>query len=264
MLRQKLLLFVGLTAVFVGAAGLLYSQRTGALTIFGDASALAASVMVQQPVDLQKGVTAGNGNTQVFEGGIQLRQAIVSRPGTAQFDIGSPEVTQFQRFRSLQSEPSAPGTSVTIQVAGSLDGISFRSLGDPVVLSPGQTIDFTGLVPSGSHFLRLIATLSTTVPGTSPRFDGFGLDYEVLGPLTASGRLDVAADTPTDLAAATAVTINGTLAGTNDADTGNRARREATKQLAATGTDGWLIGLAALWLLLSLTLWLLRPQARRS
>lgn len=258
MMRQKLGLFVLITAVFLGAVLLLYNQRTGSLTIFGDASALAASVTVSDPVDLEKGVTAGNGNAQVVDGAIVLLDASSTRPGTAQFDIGSPEVTQFQRFRSLQPTPAPPGTEITLQLAGSLDGISFRSLGSPISLVPDQRIDLTVLIPSGSHYLRIITTLKTTTVGVSPRFAGFGLDYEVLGDVTGDGRFDASADTAT-LSSATNVTVNGTLTGSTDADTGNKARRAATQRLAGTGIGGWLIGLTGLWLLLTTLLFALDP-----
>lgn len=256
MLRQKLALFVLTTLVFMGGAVLLYGQQTGSLTILADATALSGNVSIDQPIDLQKGVTAGNGNAHLVEGGIELEQAVPALPGTVQFDIGNPEVTQFQRFRSLQSEPLAPGTSISLAFAGSLDGISFRSFGDPISLMPSQTIDLRTIVPSGSHYLRLLATLKTTVSGSSPRFGGYSLDYEVLGPPSASS-FDVSADAAPNLAEVTTVTVNGTLAGSSDADAGNSTRRAATKQLAGTGINPWIIVLVGLWLATSLGVWLL-------
>lgn len=263
MLRQKFGLFAIITFVFMGGAVLLYGQQTGGLTILADASSLAGNVTIKEDVDLQKGITAGNGNTQLASGGIELITASPAQTGTAQFDIGNPDVTQFQRFRNLQSQPSAPGAEVRVQFAGSLDGISFHSLGNPTALEPSQAVDLTTMVPSGSHFLRLIFTLQTSIPGASPRLEGFSLDYEVLGVAKAASSLDVTADQTADLSAATVVTVNGTLAGSTDADAGNAARKAATKQLAGTGVNFWLIGLLALWLFGSVSLFILYPKPFR-
>ncbi|MBI4185515.1 hypothetical protein HY524_00505 [Candidatus Berkelbacteria bacterium] len=256
--RRSWWTFLFMTAVLLGGVLLLASQRSGQLTIFGDASALGARVTVAGETDLEKGVRAGDGLLTVRNGAIEIRDLASARSGTAQFDIGNPELTEFQHFRVVAATALEPNTSIALQFASSRDGIAFESLSHPITLTQAvfeDGLDLRTVVPASSHYLRVLFKLTALGTETTPRLDGFSIDYEILGEASAGSPLNISADSPPDIRSTTAVTINGTLTGTTEAGLGNQQRKEATKWLAGTGSDLRIIWLVGLWITTALAIW---------
>lgn len=252
MLRRRLLLFTCVALVCLTGVLLVYWQRTGKLTIFGDAPVTPATLEITTGTDLAKGVAAGDGGTMLDEGIVTLtKQSLIplfgpgyAKRGTAEFVLGNAEVTQIYRVRLLGNNTQPEGTAVALDVAGSLDGISFGefvSAGN-VSLTQPITIDLAPLIAPGSHFVVLRWTLTTTNTDRSPQLAGFALDYETAGDPTA-------------------MLINRTSPGVTDRNAESIAARPRT--LAATGGSVAVLALLTIAIATGITFLLRRRQSKR-
>ncbi|MBI4032821.1 hypothetical protein HY374_03900 [Candidatus Berkelbacteria bacterium] len=238
--RRRIQLFIITTVLFLVGVLIVYGQRTGKLTIFGDTATLPGQVTVTDEVDLTKGVSVGDGNATVRTDEAGTWVTIVSGRsiGSAQFDVGNPDIVTLQRFKPLPTPPQPEGTRVTVQFAGSLDGVAFSKLSDPAVLETGtdlpQGIDLTALLPENSHFVRIRVTLASDAPDVSPRFGGFSLNYELANP---AGQTQSSGTVSADPVASATVTVNSTVTGT----TNQPSTPSSPGNLAATGVGDWVI-----------------------
>src|SRR3990167_8573566 len=102
--RQVLTFSIAFGAILLGVL-LIYWQRTGALTIFGDQPVTPGTLEVNQAVDLQKGASAGDDGVVVTSGALTLRHdasGYASR-GTARFDVGNAQILNLFRLRPILS-----------------------------------------------------------------------------------------------------------------------------------------------------------------
>lgn len=242
-IRRRVQLFMITTLLFIAGVLIIYGQRTGKLTIFGDVASLPGLVTVSSEVDLAKGTSTGDGNATVLtdEAGTWLTLAPGRATGVAQYDIGHRDITLLQRFKPLTTPPQPAGAAITVQVAGSLDGVAFGRLTEPQPLTTDtefpQAIDLTTLLPTGSHFVRIQLTLSATNPAQPPRFAGFAVNYELSQANSTSNSGGTGGTVSADAVSATVATVNQTVAGTVDTP----ATGTTPTNLAATGVGDWVI-----------------------
>lgn len=194
-MRQRVLVFLAATILLLGGAVLIYLERTGVISIFADVPNVPGTLSVTQPVDLQKGIRPGS-NIEIRDNQLTLTQGATD--GSCQFDVGSPQIKQFFRFRPVKNADLPDGTTVDIQFASSLDGVSFGPLSSPVRLDQSagapDSIDLTAVLPENVHFVRIECSLHGNQT-TAPSFGGFLLDYEALNvPSTTSGPLSILAE----------------------------------------------------------------------
>lgn len=243
MIRRRALLFVCTTVLALLGTLLVYGQRTGKLTIFGDVATLPGLVSVSNDTDLSKGVSAGDGNTTVLtdEAGTWLTLVPGAKSGTAQFDVGHPDIVALQRFKPLPTPPQPVDTTITVQVAGSLDGIAYARLSEPESVETGVDtpagLDLTSRLPEGSHFARIRLTLASNDPAGPPRFAGFGVNYELAVPTPTNQSSNGSGTVSADPVAEATVTVNSTLAGSS----ATAPPPPAPTGLAATGVGDWVI-----------------------
>lgn len=253
MLRNRFVLWLVVVAVFSSGVLLVYAQRTGQLTIFGDTPSLSGALTVTDPLDLVKGLDA-DGPLVADETGLHFQPSTGATQGRCQYDVGNPKITRFYRVRPLDVSLDA-GSSLSLQFAGSLDGVSWSALSTPVgVTSETESVvDVTGLIPTGSHFLRTVCTLSRTTTSSQPSLGGLTINYDLFD-AGSQGQLAVSADV---VAANAALSINGQRPGSAEA----MSYQRDTGVLAATGLEPGLI-LGALLLLLAsgLGVWLLQRR----
>ncbi|MBI2589793.1 PKD domain-containing protein [Candidatus Berkelbacteria bacterium] len=102
MLRRKMLLFVVVTLAFLGGVILLYGQRTGKLTIFGDVPNVPGQLTISSPVDLQKGIDAGDKNLELVENMIKLKKNTQFSKWT---NLGVQNPTEFMVFSGFRAYP---------------------------------------------------------------------------------------------------------------------------------------------------------------
>lgn len=249
-MRQRFFLFVLATVLFLGGAFLSYAQKSGQLSIFADAPVVPGMVSVTNPIDLQKGITNGDGNLVLNTNKIELKKEETgyAKSGRCLFDIGSPQVTQFFRFSSQVTTSLPAGTAIAVSFASSLDGISFGTPTAPIQLTgvSAQTIDLEPLVEENAHFLRITCTLLSTDSTVTPSFGGFSLDYNALPAQTPAAtswlgieRAQAAGEVP--------VTINGTLPG-EQTETRPGSLASQSRNLVSTGIDPLTVTLVASWL----------------
>ncbi len=194
-MRQRVVLFVIVTLVFLGGGVLIYAERTGLISIFADIPNVPGTIRVTDSIDLQKGLEAGE-NVELVDGVIRLQPGATA--GRCQYDVGSPQIKEFFRFQAVKTEDFPPNTGIKLRFASSLDGVAFGPLSAPITLSPAatspDTIDLTQVLPENVHFLRITCELVGT-PEASPIFAGFTLDYEALNiPSSATGPLNFVAE----------------------------------------------------------------------
>lgn len=239
-MRKRFGLYLIVTIVFLAGVALLYGQRSGRLAIFADVPVVPGSLELTDPIDLAKGLQPDSGLTANATG-IHFEEGSPRTIASAQFDIGNPQITTIYRVRPL-GVVSAPGEAVSLQVAGSLDGVSWGELSAPLTLDTGpeSAVAVTDILPPGSHFIRIVLTFVRTEITSTPSLGGLALDYDLLAG-QSTGRLDVSADPVSPNAQ---VTVNATVAGSTEAP----ARTRDTAALAATGVDVPLFFLAALWI----------------
>lgn len=205
MRRKRLYLSITILVLTLGAAVSVWAFKTGKLTIFGDAATLQTkSISVVSPADLLKGVIAGSG-TQVTSRGIELVEGGTS--GTAVFTVGERDIQTLYRIVPTLPLPITTGSTITISVAGSIDGVAFDPYSPEQPLSQdssgsanGLPVDLGFLVSPDSRFARVRIALSRTDPATPVVFAGFTLSYGI----------PTAVVTTTD--ATNQVLVNGTAA----------------------------------------------------
>lgn len=190
MLRQRIILFLIATVVLLGGALIIYGQRTGKLTIFGATPSSPAQVVVSNVTDLQKGIQAGDGNTELVNGIVQLKQGsqlsnwtkqtsantpdfLVSLPGgdsrsypqTTSFDEKTKKffVSSFIRLYSYD-----PASKIWAQITGNFSGpwASWSNKLDRLLAIQG-----TGNIQTPSNIVSLDAN------GGSPQILGSNLGF---------------------------------------------------------------------------------------
>lgn len=113
--------------------------------------------------------------------------------GTCQFDVGSPQIQQLYRYQAIKPADMPPGTSITVSIAPSTDGVSFGQFSAPITYTSSaataDSIDLSQLLPANTRFIRILCSLSSTGTAT-PSFGGFTIDYEALGTSTPSFTID--------------------------------------------------------------------------
>lgn len=104
--------------------------------------------------------------------------------GTCQFDVGSPQIQQLYRYQSIKPTDLPSGTSITVSIAPSTDGVSFGQFSAPFTYaaagSTRDSIDLSQLLPENTRFIRILCSLSSRGT-TTPSFGGFTIDYEAIG-----------------------------------------------------------------------------------
>ena len=195
MRRKRLYLSIGITVLIVVAAVGVWAFKTGRLTIFGDSATLQTqTISVLNPVDLAKGVNAGNGKTQVTSRGIELTEGATT--GTAVFIVGERDIQTLYRIVPTLPLSISTGTSITVSVAGSLDGVAFGPYSPEQTLSDdgsgsanGLPVDLGFLVSSDSRFAQVRVTLHRTDTTTSVVFGGFALSYGIAAQTDATNQV---------------------------------------------------------------------------
>jgi len=205
-------------------------------------------VQVISPVDIAKGIEAGDHNLEVGAVGIQLKPTALV--GTAVFTVGQREIETIYRIVPILSAPLAPTDRLTLTVAGSIDGISFNaeSPAQPV-MATGETlqaspIELGFLIPEGSRFVRATFRFERANLSTNPSLIGFVTN--IGRPVAVSGASD-----------ATAVLINGAPM---NSEAGTVAPAGQPTSLVVTGLPLAPIGIVTV--LLS-SFWLRRLTVRR-
>jgi|GEM_PF-6867095 len=238
MRRKRLYLSMLVTVLILGSAVLVWASRTGRLTIFGDTATLQTKTLsVTDPLDLAKGVDAGDSNTQLTKRGIELNTN--ASHGTAVFTVGQRDIQTLYRIIPTLPTPIVAGNSMTIAVAGSLDGVAFSDFSPEQTISPSGGADANGLpvnldflLPSDSRFLKVRLTLTQTDATKPVVFGGFTLSYGVPAVTTSSDSTGQ-------------VLVNGsavdTAEGTPPPNPGQ------PQSLVVTGIEPWLWAFAGIW-----------------
>ncbi|MBI4023041.1 PKD domain-containing protein [Candidatus Berkelbacteria bacterium] len=74
MLRHRLGLFLLVTLVLLGGVLVVYGERTGFLTIFGETPAAPGKITIKDEVDLKKGLEPGDGNLTFTDSALVLKE----------------------------------------------------------------------------------------------------------------------------------------------------------------------------------------------
>lgn len=177
--RERIVLFIVATLIFLGGAILIYLQRTGILTVFGDVVKIPTSITLNNPIDLSKGIKR---NLALDQGAIVLTKSqdgFVNH-GECIFDIGSPQVLGFTNMTLLRDSQIPPSTTITARFAGSRDGVQFDELSDPIRLQINEAVNLAEILQENSHFVRIACALETQDSQITPRLTGFTVYYEAL------------------------------------------------------------------------------------
>ena len=127
--------------------------------------------------------------------------------GVAQYDIGSPQVTQFLRFQPTKTKDLPEGTKISVEFASSIDGVTYGAFSSPYELkakaSDTDSILLSELnLPQNTHYLRIRCTLSKTDTAKTPTFEGFQVNYQTVDTTTTTDALlttDKSAYTPGEI-----------------------------------------------------------------
>ncbi|MGI6103483.1 MAG: kelch repeat-containing protein [Patescibacteria group bacterium] len=74
LLRHRVTLYIAVFALVLAGAMLTYLQRAGKLTLFADIPNTPGTIVVQNPTDLQKGIAAGDGKTELKDSVVKLKE----------------------------------------------------------------------------------------------------------------------------------------------------------------------------------------------
>ena len=251
-LRRRVLLSLLVTIFILGSAFLVWGSSTGRLSIFADqTNVLNADLAVTSPVDLAKGVSAGDQQVAASDTGIQLLPG--ARSGNAIFSVGERDVLTFHRVVPIVPSSLGSHSHITLQFAGSTDGVSYNDYSSPQLVTVDATtekvdpISLDFLIPSESRFLRVKVILDRSDVTESPTFSGFTVNYDLPAPTANTG-------TSQELL------VNGSPMNT-DAGTAAPAPGQPSS-LVVTGPDWWPFAFATLWFICMFIIFTVKPASK--
>ena len=238
-LRKRLFLSLVVTLFILGSAILVWGESTGRWSIFADQTTVVnTDLAVNSQIDLVKGVSAGDQMLTTINNGIELLPNM--RSGNAVFSIGQNNVLKFYRVVPIIPTTLGSHSSVSMQFAGSIDGVAYSDYSpvQPVSFDPtsgqAEPINLEFLIPDPTRFLKIKVILERTDATESPVFGGFTANYDLPSPTTdtTDSQQILVNDSPANTDASTPAQIPGT-----------------PSSLVVTGPGWWPLALATLWLI---------------